>query len=103
MAALKSSNTFGSFINFGKDRTSIEKQGGLHQIPCTCGSSYVERTSQNLKVRLLQHKNSISSALKQNSKPEYFTSDLSEHIFDFPDHFILFDNVSLISRDRGLK
>ena len=54
-------------------------------------------------MRLLQRQDSISSALKQNSKPEDFISVLSEHIFNFPDHFILFDNVSLISRDRGLK
>ena len=25
------------------------------------------------------------------------------HIFNFPNHFILFENVSLISRDQGLK
>ena len=50
--------------------------------------SYVGRTNQNLEMRLLQHQDSISSALKQNPKPEDFTSALSEHIFDFPDHFI---------------
>ena len=61
------------------------------------------RTNQNLKTRLLQHHNSISPSLKQNTKPEDFTSALSEHIFNFPNHFILFENVSLISRDQGLK
>ena len=61
------------------------------------------RTNQNLKTRLLQHHNSISSSLKQNTKPEDFTSALSEHIFNFPNHFILFEKVSLISRDQGLK
>ena len=61
------------------------------------------RTNQNLEMRLLQYKESISSALKQNSKSGDFISAISEHIFIFPDHFILFDNVSLISRDRGLK
>jgi hypothetical protein len=54
-------------------------------------------------MRLLQHKDYISLALKQDSKSEEFTSALSKHIFNFPDHFILFGNVSLISRDRGLK
>ena len=61
------------------------------------------RTNQNLKTRLLQHHNSISSSLKQNTKPEDFTLALSEHIFNFTNHFILFENVSLISRDQGLK
>ena len=54
-------------------------------------------------MRLLQHQDSISSALKQNSKHEDFTSALLEHIFDFLDLFILFDNVYLISRNRSLK
>lgn len=101
--ALKSNNTLGSFLNSGKDLTSLGQQSGVYQIPCTCGSSYVGRTNQSLEMRLLQHKDSISSALKQDSKSEDFTSALSEHIFNFPDHFILFENVSLISRDRGLK
>ena len=60
-------------------------------------------TNQNLKMRLLQHHNSISSSFKQNSKPEDFTSALSEHIYNYPNHFILFENVSLISRDQGLE
>ena len=61
------------------------------------------RTNQNLKTRLLQHYNYISSSLKQNTKPEDFTPALSEHIFNFPNHCILFENVSLIFRDQGLK
>lgn len=101
--ALRGSNTLASFLNSGKDRTSVEQQSGVYKIPCTCGSSYVGRTNQNLRTRLLQHHNSISSSLKQNTKPEDFTSALAEHIFNFPNHFILFENVSLISRDQGLK
>ena len=54
-------------------------------------------------MRLLQHHNSIASSLKQNAKPEDFTSALLEHIYNYPNHFILFENVSLISRDQGLK
>ena len=86
--ALRGSNTLASFLNSGKDRTSVEQQSGVYKIPCTCGSSYVGRTNQNLKTRLLQHHNSISSSLKQNTKPEDFTSALSEHINNFPNHFI---------------
>jgi len=63
----------------------------------------VGRTNQNLKTRLLQHHNSISLSLKQNTKPEDFMSALLEHIFNFTNHFILFENDSLISRDQGLK
>ena len=92
-----------SFLNSGKDRTSVGQQSGVYKIPCTCGRSYVGRTNQNLKMRLLQHHNSIFSFLKQNTKPEDFTSVLSEHIFNYPNHFILFENVSFISRDQGLK
>ena len=101
--ALRDSNTLASFLNSGKDRTSVEQQSGVYKIPCTCGSSYVGHTNQNLKIRLLQHHNYISSSLKQNSKPEDFTSALLEHIFNCPNDFILFENVSLISRDQGLK
>ena len=52
---------------------------------------------------MLQHHNFISSSLKQNTKPEDFTAAFSEHIFNFQNHFILFENISLISRDQGLK
>ena len=68
--ALRDSNTLASFLYSGKDRTSVEQQSGVYKIPCTCGSSYVGRKNQNLKTRLLQHHISISSSLKQNSKPE---------------------------------
>ena len=97
--ALTGSNTLASFLNSGKARTSVEQQSGVYKIPCTSGSSYVGRTNQNLKMRLLQHHNSIS-LLKENTKPEDFTSALSEHIYNFPNHFILFENVSLISRNK---
>ena len=60
------------------------------------------RTNQNLKTRLLQHHNCISSSLKQNFNPEHFTLALSEHIYNYPKHLILFENVSLICRDQGL-
>ena len=90
-----------SFLNSGKDRTFVEQQSVVYKIPCTRGSSYVGRTNQNLKMRLLQHHISISSSLKHKSKPEDFTSALSEHIYNYPNHFILFKNVSLISRDQG--
>jgi len=63
----------------------------------------VRPANQNLTIRLLQHKNSILSGIKHNSTPEDFISAISEHIFNFLVHFILFDNVSLISRDRGIK
>ena len=57
------------------------------------------RTNQNLKMRLIQHHNSISSSFKQNSQTEDFTSALSAHIYNYPNHFIFFENVSLIIRD----
>ena len=100
---IRGSNTLASFLNSGKDRTSAEQESGIYKIPCNCGSSYVGQTNQNLKMRLLLRHNSISSSLKQNSKPEDFTSGLSEHIYDYTNHLILFENVSLISRDQGLK
>ena len=79
--ALRGSNALTSFfINSEKDWTSVEQQSGVYKIPSTCGSSYVGRTNHNLKMRLLQRHNSISSSLKQDFKPDDFTSDLSEHI-----------------------
>ena len=92
-----------SSLNCGKVRTSVEQQSRVYKIPFTFGSSDVGRTNQNLKMRLLQHHNSISSSLKQNSRPEVFTLALFEHICKYPRHFILFENVSLISKDQGLK
>ena len=101
--ALRGSTTLASFLNSGKDQTYVEQQSGVYKIPCTCGSSYVACTNQNLRTRLLQHHNYISLSLKQNTKPEVFMLALSEHIFHFPNHFILFENVSLIPREQGLK
>jgi len=56
----------------------LEQQSGVYKIPNGCESSYVGHTNQNLKMRLLQHHKSISSSLKQNSKPEDFMSVLSK-------------------------
>jgi len=92
-----------SFLNSRKDRTSVEQQSGAYKIPCTCGNSYVGRTNQNLKMRLLQHHDSILSFLKQNFKLEDFMSALLENIYNYQNHFILFENVSLISKDQVLK
>ena len=86
--ALRGSNTLASCLNSGKDRTFVEQQSGVYKIPCTYGSSYVGGTNQNLKMRLLQNHNSISSSLKQNAKPEDFTSALWGHIYNYPNNFI---------------
>ena len=40
--ALRGGNTLASFLNSGKDRTSVEQQSGVYKIPCTYGSSYVD-------------------------------------------------------------
>lgn len=49
-------------------------------------------TNHNLEMRLKKHQGYILPALKQNFKPE-----------DFPDHFILYYDVSFISRGWGLE
>jgi len=66
--ALKSSNILSSFPNSGKDLTSVEYKSGVYEIPCTCGRSYVGNTNQNLKIRLLEHQESMPSTLKLKSK-----------------------------------
>ena len=43
--ALRGSNNLASFLNSGKDRTSLEQQSGVYKIPCTCGSFYMGRTN----------------------------------------------------------
>ena len=48
--ALRDSNTLATFLNSGKDQTSVEQQSGAYKISCTCGSFYVELTNQNLKM-----------------------------------------------------
>jgi hypothetical protein len=52
-----------------------------------------------LTDRLTQHSSSINNTLKKRKKTENFDSALAEHIFEKPDHTILFNQASLISHD----
>jgi translation elongation factor EF-Ts len=68
----------------------------------SCGKLYVGRTQQNLENRLNQHKNAIDGSLKHNQKPEIFESAVAEHIFDFPQDNILFDQKNIVDMSIGL-
>ena len=92
-----------NLINSGKDKTPITRLRGVYQMPCSCGNYYIGRTHQNLGTRLQQHKESIEKALKSKNNSISFDSALSNHIFENPNHFVLFDETILISNDLGIK
>ena len=58
---------------------------------------------QNLGTRLQQHKESIEKALKSRNNSISSDSALSNHIFENPNHYVLFDETILISNDLGIK
>ena len=92
-----------NLVNSGKDKTPITRLRGVYQIPCSCGNYYIGRTHQNLGTRLQQHKESIEKALKSKNNSISFDSALSSHIFENPNHYVLFDETILISNDLGIK
>ena len=92
-----------NLLNSGKDKTPVTRLRGVYQIPCSCGNYYIGRTHQNLGTRLQQHKESIEKALKSRNNSISFDSALSNHIFENPNHYVLFDETILISNDLGIK
>ena len=92
-----------NFLNSGKDKTPVTRQRGVYQIPCDCGKYYVGRTHQNLEKRIQQHKDDIVKALNSNISTVSSDSALGSHIFENPNHNILFDESALISNDLGIK
>ena len=75
----------------------------MYYIPFICGNYYIGRTHRNLGTRLQQHKESIEKALKSRNKSISIDSALSNHIFENPNHYVLFDETILISNDLGIK
>ena len=92
-----------NFLNSGKDKTPVTRQRGVYQIPCDCGKYYIGRTHQNLEKRIQQHKDDIVKALNSNISTVSSDSALGSHIFENPNHNILFDESALISNDLGIK
>jgi hypothetical protein len=45
---------------------------------------------------LHQHKNAIDCSLKHNQKPETFESAEADHVSDFPQDIILFDQTNIV-------
>ena len=53
--------------------------------------------------KIRKHKESIEKALKSRNNSISFDSALRNHIFENPNHYILFDETILISNDLGIK
>ena len=86
------------FLNSGKDKTPVNRQRGVYQIPSDCGKFYVGKTRQNFEKRLQQHKDDITKALNCNNITSVsFDSSLSSHVFENPSHKMLFEESAIIS------
>ena len=92
-----------NLLNSGKDKTQINRQRGIYQIPCDCGKFYVRRTNQNFEKRLQQRKDDITEALNSNITSVFFYSALSSRVFENPSHKIHFEESAIISNDLGIK
>jgi len=90
-------------LNSGKDKTPVTRLRGVYQIPCSCENYYIGRTNQNLGTKLQQHKESSEKALKSKNNSISFDSASSNHIFENPNNYVLFDEIIIISNDLGIK
>ena len=90
-----------NLLNSVKDKSPVTRLRGVYQIPCICGIYYIGRTHQNLGTRLQQHKESIEKASTSRNNSISFDSALRNHIFENPNHYVLFDETILISNDLG--
>ena len=73
----------------------------MYKIPCSCGKFCIGRTHQQFIGRFIEHRKSIETTLQLRKSPETFVSALAEHIFFHPEHFIQFDEATVVSNDRG--
>ena len=90
------------FFNSGKDKTDPILGSGVYRVPCSCGRFYIGRTNQQLGERLQEHKISIDKSLRLENKNDNFDSALAQHIYENPDHLVLFEEATLISTVNGL-
>ena len=89
------------FFNSGKDKTSPILGCGVYRVPCSCGKFYVGRTHQQLGERLHEHKTSRNKSLRFENKNDNFDSALAQHIYENPDHLVLFEGATLIPTVNG--
>ncbi|XP_045535441.1 uncharacterized protein LOC123721261 [Papilio machaon] len=75
-----------------KDRTPLDGPG-VYEIPCDCGKSYIGETGRNINTRLSEH---IRCMRKLDSN----TSAVAEHALTSNSHYIRFDRVKVLARDK---
>jgi hypothetical protein len=90
------------FFNLGKDKTNPILGSGVHRVPCSRGKFYISRTHQQLGELLHEHKTPIDKSLRFENKNDNFNSALALHIFENPDHLVLFEETTLIYTVNGL-
>ncbi|XP_045534547.1 uncharacterized protein LOC123721120 [Papilio machaon] len=76
-----------------KDRTPLDGPG-VYEIPCDCGKSYIGETGRNINTRLTEH---IRCMRKLDSN----TSAVAEHALTSNSHYIRFDRVKVLARDKN--
>ena len=92
-----------NLLNFGKDKTPVTRQRSVYQISRDCGNYFADKTHQNIEKRLHQHKEDIDKALISSSLNNSFDSALACHVFNNPNHTVIFETSSLISNNLGIK
>ena len=98
----KTSNTTQSLFNSGEDKTSPILSSGAYRIPCSYGCFYAGRTQLQLGKRLSEDRSSIDKAIGLCQRPDIYDSALPQPVYDNPNHFIVFDNKSIIAPVKGL-
>jgi hypothetical protein len=66
--------------------------GGVYQIECSCGDSYIGQTSRALKCRVQEHIRAVKNR-------QFKQSAVAEHQWSGPAHNIDFDNASLLIKE----
>jgi len=90
------------FFNPRKDKTDPIQSSGVYRVWRSCGKFYIGRNHQQLGERLYEQKISIDKSLRFKNKNYNFDSALAQHIYENPDHLVLFEEVTSISTVNSL-
>ena len=75
-----------------KDHHPKDICGGVYEIKCGCGDSYIGQTSRALKCRVQEHRRAVKNR-------QFSQSAVAEHQWSGPTHNIDFDNASLLNKE----
>ena len=78
---------------------SAKPTGGIYQIDCSCGHSYIGQTGRDFKIRIKEHKRHLENSNLESAVTDHVLSG----IMDKTPHTINWDNFKILDIEPRLQ